>query len=392
MNPKQIKVLLVEDNPSDARLMQECLLESNDAPFDLVVAETLEAALQCLGAGDIDVMLLDLALPDSFGKDTFDRIKVGATGVPIIVLTGNKDDILALKLVQGGAQDFLAKIDATGNNLRRAILYAIERVRAEAKIRNLNARLERRVRERTAELEARNKELEAFAYTVSHDLRGPLTQLHGFSSILFDQCAPLLGENGQNCLNRIKQAATCMSTLIDDLLKLSRVGRDELQLQEVNLALLVEQALIDLEPEMVSRDIRLRVDELPVVRCDFGLMKQALVNLISNAIKYTRPRTPAVIEVGCTLIEGKTSFYIRDNGVGFDNKNAVNIFAPFQRLHDAKDFEGSGIGLATVQRIIQKLGGQVWADSEPGLGSTFYFTLGETPARARVRTSLRARA
>ncbi len=382
MIASRIRILLIEDNPSDARLMPEALLEAGDDSFDLETADSLVGGLLRIGDGGIDVMLLDLTLPDSTGEETFARAKAQSPGVAIIILTGSKDDSLALRLVQSGAQDYVAKDDVTGYGLTRSILYAIERHRAETLMRQLNRDLEHRVRERTAELQVRNKELEAFSYSVSHDLRGPLTRIHGYSTILVEKCAPELGDFGRKYLDQIKDAANRMSALIEDLLKLSKVGRGDLELREVSMDSLVEQVLSDLQPDTQDRHIDWRIGHLPPTKCDSGLMKQALANLLSNAVKYTRPRPNAVIEIGHTPVEGKFAFFVRDNGVGFDPKDAGKVFAPFQRLHDQAEFEGSGIGLATVQRIIQKMGGNVWADSELGTGSTFYFTLPE-----RIRKS-----
>jgi signal transduction histidine kinase len=386
MRLERLKVLLIEDNPRDARLVQERLAEASGDPFDLEIATTLAAGLQRLNAGGIDAMLLDLALPDSSGQETFLRAKAQALGVAIIVLTGLRDDSLALKLVQGGAQDFVAKVDIIGNNLTRAILYSIERQRAVRQVRELNEQLEQRVRERTAELEATNKELEAFSYSVSHDLQGPLTHLHGYSTILSDKYGSQLDEDGRKYLRRVKEAAARMSLLIDDLLKLAKVTRQALELGDVDLGSLVAEVRKDLEQNTRNREIDWRIGPLPLVACDYGLMKQLLTNLLANAIKYTRPRRHAVIEVGSTLADGKAAFFVRDNGVGFDMQHAEKLFAPFQRLHRDQDFEGDGIGLATVQRIIHKHGGRIWAHSEPDQGATFYFTLPDHDAQLPVST------
>jgi len=386
MRLERLKVLLIEDNPSDARLVQECLAEASGNPFDLEIAPTLAAGLQRLNAGGIDAMLLDLALPDSSGQETFLRAKAQALGVAIIVLTGLRDDSLALKLVQGGAQDFVAKVDITGNNLTRAILYSIERQRAVRQVRELNEQLEQRVQERTAELEATNQELEAFSYSVSHELQGPLTHLHGYSTILSDKYGSQLDEDGRKYLRRVKEAAARMSLLIDDLLKLAKVTRQTLELGDVDLGSLVAEVRKDLEQNTRNREIDWRIGRLPLVACDYGLMKQLLTNLLANAIKYTRPRRHAVIEVGSTLADGKAAFFVRDNGVGFDMQHAEKLFAPFQRLHRDQDFEGDGIGLATVQRIIHKHGGRIWAHSEPDQGATFYFTLPDHDAQLPVNT------
>jgi len=376
MNPKRIKVLLIEDNPGHARLIRESLAEATHQPFDLEVVNTLGTGIQRLSAGGVDAILLDLALPDSFGFETFNTAKPQARGVPIIVLTGQDDQNLALKLVQEGAQDFLAKADLSGNNLTRAILHAIERERLEQRFLKLNEELEQRIKDRTAELEAANKELEAFSFSVSHDLRSPLTQLHGFSTLLLDNHASHLNEQGQRYLHNIKDGAMRMSALIDDLLMLAKVSRQELKVRDVGLSSLIEEVLKEFKSETSERKIEWQVGPLPFIKCDYGLMRQALINLLSNAIKYTRKRERAVIEISAKIIGGKQTILVRDNGVGFDMKYADKLFAPFQRLHREKDYEGTGIGLATVQRIIHKHSGRIWAHSEPGLGATFCFTVG----------------
>jgi signal transduction histidine kinase len=378
MTKPKSKILLIEDNAADARLIQEALAEASEQVFDLETADTLAKGLHRLNSSNIDAVLLDLALPDSFGMETFVRARAQALGAAIIVLTGLNDDSLALKLVQGGAQDFVAKVDVSGNNLTRAILYAIERERLEQEYRKLNAELEQRVKERTAELEASYKELEAFSYSVSHDLRAPLTHLSGYAEIVREQYAHTLDSTGQKYMQRIHDAARRMSVLIDDLIRLAKVSRQGLTLRQVQLRALVDEILRELESETAGRKIEWRVVDLPPVLCDYGLMKQVLINLISNAVKYTRPRAHALIEIGQALIAGQPVFFVRDNGVGFDMNSAAKLFAPFQRLHREADFEGTGIGLATVQRIIEKHKGRVWADSDGNHQTAFYFTLWES--------------
>lgn len=246
-------------------------------------------------------------------------------------------------------------------------------------VRALNAELEGRVQERTAELQSANRELEAFTYSVSHDLRSPLRHIDAYAQILEEEHAPKLDDNARKCLQRIRKGVQNMGDLVDDLLNLSRVGRAELQKETVALNPLVDEAIQDLRPETKGRDIEWRIGPLPAVFCDAGLVKQVFANLLSNAVKYTRTRPRALIEVGAAPAGGAQAIFVRDNGVGFNMKYANKLFGVFQRLHRPDEFEGTGVGLATVQRIIHLHGGRIWADAALDKGAAFYFTLASQP-------------
>ncbi len=232
-----------------------------------------------------------------------------------------------------------------------------------------------------ADLAAANQELEAFSYSVSHDLRAPLRHIDGFARILKEEHAAELSEEAQRYLERILHGANHMGHLVDDLLNLAKVGRKELVRQRTKLDLLVRETLADL-PETENRAVEWRVEPLPEVDCDPGLLKLVFNNLLGNALKFTRSRQPAVIEIGTKDSASPTTIFVRDNGVGFDPKYADKLFGVFQRLHRQEDFEGTGVGLATVQRIIRKHGGEVWAEAELDRGATFFFSLGSKPVAA----------
>jgi light-regulated signal transduction histidine kinase (bacteriophytochrome) len=233
-----------------------------------------------------------------------------------------------------------------------------------------------------ADLAAVNAELEAFSYSVSHDLRAPLRHIDGFARILKEEHAAELSEEAQRYLDRVLHGANHMGHLVDDLLNLAKIGRRELARQRTKLDLLVREALADL-PGTENRSIEWRVEPLPEVDGDPGLLKLVFNNLLGNALKFTRSRQPAVIEIGTRDSAEVTTIFVRDNGVGFDPKYADKLFGVFQRLHRQEDFEGTGVGLATVQRIIRKHGGEVWAESQVDNGATFFFSLGARPG-ARI--------
>jgi signal transduction histidine kinase len=255
---------------------------------------------------------------------------------------------------------------------------------AEQGLKSANERLEHR----TSELSETNTELESFAYSVAHDLRAPLRHIAGYSRVLTQDYGPQFDEEGQRYLGKIAAGAEKMGRLVDELLNLSGIGRQDLALEATSLDGLLHQVVEELKPECAGRDVEWLIGSLFVAECDPGLMKQVFVNLLSNAVKYSGKRKHAVIEVGQMMQGDEHLIFVRDNGAGFEMQYVGKLFGVFQRLHKARDFAGTGVGLAIVQRIIRKHGGRVWADAKVDEGATFFFTLGTPEVNPATESDL----
>jgi len=366
------RILIVDDQKANVSLLEQML---NDAGY-VSIASTMDPREVCElhRKNRYDLILLDLQMP---GMDGF-QVMVGLKTIesdgylPVLVITalpGHK-----LRALKAGARDFISKPFDLGEVLIR--VYNMLEVRLlHLEIKRLYNQVEERVEQRTAELEESNKELEAFSYSVSHDLRAPLRALDGFSQAMLDDFGPQLPEEGQRYLKTIRYSAQQMSTLIDALLEFSRFNRQELDKQAMDTSKLVHSALDELGFPWQGRQVEIRIGDLPVSSGDPVLLKQVWINLLSNALKYTNKREKAEIEIGSTKVNGTEAFFVRDNGTGFDMRYADKLFGVFERLHRMEDYEGTGIGLAMVQRIVKRHGGRVWADAAIDRGATFHFTL-----------------
>jgi signal transduction histidine kinase len=282
--------------------------------------------------------------------------------------------VLALVMAESDRHYSESDLSLVEDLARRAALL-IDNAKLYHEAQELNAELEKRVSERTAQLTSANRELEAFSYTISHDLRAPLRAMDGFSQALVEDHAGQLDEEGKNHLFRIRANSQRMGHLIDDLLDLSRLNRSEMRLEPVDLSALARRVEAELQEQYPEREVELDVQDGLVVNGDARLLRVALSNLLGNAWKYTGKQPRAHVEFGVTDHNGRRAFYVRDNGAGFDMAYADKLFGVFQRLHGMNEFPGNGIGLATVQRIIHRHGGQIWAEAAINQGATFYFSL-----------------
>jgi signal transduction histidine kinase len=329
---------------------REDLLAGLTSTFTWETFDTFREALVCLWNGETEMT-----------KDTVVR-----------TVTGDFRNVTVYFSVCPGYEETLSKIIVSLTDIT-------ESKRAAEEILSLNRGLEKRVADRTAELEAMNKELETFAYSVSHDLRTPLRAIDGFSRMLLEDYNGRLDEDGQHYLNTIRHGAIRMGQLIDDILNFSRLSQWEIDMAAVDIGALTREVFDELAAGAPERNISLHIGELPPARADPAMIRQVLANLLGNAIKFTGQRVEAVIEAGGAAEGTENAYWIRDNGAGFDMSCADRLFSVFQRLHSSQEFEGTGIGLAIVKRIVERHGGRVWAESKVGEGTTMHFTLPAAP-------------
>jgi hypothetical protein len=361
------RILIVDDEVAQMKALRDSLRHEG---YETVGFSSGPEALAAIREKPFDVLLTDLRMPGMDGIALVRAALETDANLVCIMMTGAGTITTAVESMKAGTLDYVLKPFKLS-----VILPVLARALTVRRLRLENAALQRRVRERTAELEAANRELEAFSHSVSHDLRAPLRWIGGYSHLLEEELGPQLAGRGQELLGNIQDSVEQMGKLIEGLLNLARLGRQPLSKQPVKISTLVQQVLAELGQEQPNRQIEVGVEELPEVVGDPVLLRQVVVNLLSNAFKFTRGKEPALIEVGCQRQGGETAFFVRDNGAGFDMNYAAKLFGVFQRLHRPDQFEGIGVGLSIVQRVIQRHGGRVWAIAEPDKGATFYFTI-----------------
>lgn len=385
-------VLLVDDRPENLIALEGLL---GDLGIEPVRAFSGNEALSLSLKNDFALVLMDVQMPemDGFEAAGLMRSNPKTRQLPIIFVTaGMKDLQYQFKGYDLGAVDYLTKpiepvvlrskvmvfrdlhLQRRELELHRQHLQELVDQRT-VQLRQAAQELEKRVIERTEELQQLNRQLESFAYSVSHDLRAPLRHIDAFSQILMDDYAERLDEEARGVLQRIVAGCNSMERLIDSILLLSRTARQPLNKVTVNTGRLVLETFNQLKDQSEGKDVEFKLAEIPECEADPVLLRQVFANIIGNSLKYTSKMENPMVEVGSFSDEGRTVYFVRDNGVGFDMKHADKLFAVFQRLHDRKEFEGTGVGLAIAQNIIQRHGGRIWADAEPGKGATFFFTL-----------------
>jgi len=361
------RLLVVDD---EAELMHSLCETLAERGYDTTGRTNAQAALEALRTGGFDLLLADLSMPEMDGL-TLLREALRIDGLLVVVImTGDGTIGTAVEAMRSGAYDYILKPFKMGG-----ILPVLQRGLAMRALRSVNLALEQQLRERAAELEVANLELDAFTRSASHDLRAPLANVASVSTLLSRRFGPQLPEQASRLLQQIDGEVRRLLQLLDDLMRLSRLGRQALDLQSVDVTALARDVADELHQREPDRDLQVLVDPMPAAHADLSLLRQILVNLLSNAFKFTRDLERATVHVGCDAQDGVAEYWVRDNGVGFDMAHAGQLFGAFQRLHPQTQFEGSGVGLSIVHRIVQRHGGRISAEAAPGNGACFRFTL-----------------
>jgi two-component system, sensor histidine kinase and response regulator len=370
--PDPSKILIVDDQPANLFALEQIL---NRLDVQIIQASSGAQALSLSLDHDFSVAIVDVQMPEMDGYELVELLRgnQSTTALPVIFVSAvYSDDYHHRKAYDAGAVDFLSKPYIPEILLSKVKVF-LDLYAERRKLQNLIEQLN----ESNRQLEIVNQELEGFATSVSHELRTPLRAIEGYSRILFEDYSSQLDLEAQTCLNNIKVATERMSTLINDMLHFAYHGVQPLNRQRVSMRQVVEEAIKELNGLAEQPRVKISVADLPDALADPSLIRQVYLNLLNNAIKYSRSRPAAAIQVGYRIENDQVIYWVSDNGVGFDMRYAGRLFGIFQRLHRQDEFEGSGVGLASVSRIINRHGGRIWAQAEVNKGATFYFTLPE---------------
>jgi signal transduction histidine kinase len=368
------RLLVVDDEAAQVEALCRTL---EDEGYSVQGFTGGRAALAALRAGTFDIVLTDLTMPGMDGIAFLTAAREIDPALAGIVMTGHGTIATAVEAMKAGALDYILKpFDL------RVILRVLARTQAMLRLRRENAALLERLSVRTVELEsanrelsAANRELESFSDSVSHDLRAPLRTIDGLLRVVQEDFGAGIPPAAHRHIEAVTAQAARMGELIEDLLRLSRLGREPLRKRRIDMRGLVAEVIGELQAAEGSRALDIRLGELPPAQADPSLLRQVWVNLVANALKFTRRREHALIEIGGTARSGDRLYSIRDNGAGFDPRRAERLFGIFQRLHAAQEYEGTGVGLSIARRIIERHGGTIWAEGEPDRGAAFHFTL-----------------
>jgi signal transduction histidine kinase len=361
------RLLIVDDELAHMTALYHTL---EDSGYNVTAFGDAALAIESMRRQEFDLLLTDLKMPVMDGITLLRTAQKVDPHLVGIVMTGHGAIDTAIEAMKAGAQDYILKPFKLST-----LLPVLTRALEVRQLRMEVAELQQRLRQHVIELEAANQELEAFSSSVSHDLRAPLRAIAGFSSLLVENYCTQLPADARQLLDRVQLSVKRMDLLIEHMLRFARLSRQQLTRGPVDIKALVNEVLEELRNDHKDRQTDIRVGLLPDAVGDTILLRQVFINLLSNAFKFTRQKARAVIEIGCEPIDGKLVYFVRDNGAGFDMRYAERLFSAFYRLHDPSTFEGVGIGLSLVQRVVQRHGGRIWVKAAVDQGATFYFTL-----------------